>query len=191
VENSLRCIRGVDIYSTVTSSTYLVEGQEKVLLMLSTDFNRYLTFKPQAPLILQGHADHRGAPSYNKELTECRVERTSNFLTSHGVPSANIETRSLGDEDNLTPEQVKNLVDNNPELSNDERRKIEGNLRVIVWANNRRVDVSLNTTGQQSVRQYPFNAKDSLTLAEPLRRRSRQARQSPKKNTRHPSPRKR
>jgi hypothetical protein len=24
-----------------------------------------------------------------------------------------------------------------------------------VWANNRRVDVSLNTTGQQSVRQYP------------------------------------
>jgi len=149
--------------------------------MLSTDFNRYLTFKPQAPLILQGHADHRGAPSYNKELTECRVERTSNFLTSHGVPSANIETRSLGDEDNLTPEQVKNLVDNNPELSNDERRKIEGNLRVIVWANNRRVDVSLNTTGQQSVRQYPFNAKDSLTLAEPLRRRSRQARQSPKK----------
>jgi hypothetical protein len=36
-----------------------------------------------------------------------------------------------------------------------------------VWANNRRVDVSLNTTGQQSVRQYPFNAKDSLTLLSP------------------------
>src|SRR3984957_7401111 len=142
----------------------LVDSQEKVLLTLSTDFNRYLTFKPQAHLILQGHADHRGTPEFNKALTERRVERTRNFLTGHGVPSENIETRALGDEDNLTPEQVKKLVDDNPELSADERRKIESNLQVIVWANNRRVDVSLNTTGQQSVRQYPFNAKDSLTL---------------------------
>jgi len=35
---------------------------------------------------------------------------------------------------------------------------------VIVLANNRRVDVALSTTGQQSVRQYPFNARDALTL---------------------------
>jgi hypothetical protein len=32
---------------------------------------------------------------------------------------------------------------------------------------NYRVDISLNTTGQQSVRQYLFNAKDSLTLLSP------------------------
>jgi hypothetical protein len=31
-------------------------------------------------------------------------------------------------------------------------------------ANNRRVDVTLSTTGEQSVRRFPFNAKDSLTL---------------------------
>jgi hypothetical protein len=31
-------------------------------------------------------------------------------------------------------------------------------------ANNRRVDVTLSTTGEQSVRQFPFNAKDALTL---------------------------
>src|ERR1700736_6500600 len=121
----------------------LVDSQEKVLLALSSDFNRYLTFKPEAHLILQAHADHRGTPSYNKELTERRVERTKNFLLAHGVPTTNIETRSLGDEDNLSLDQVKTLVDNNPELSADERRKIEGNLHVIVWANNRRVDVSL------------------------------------------------
>ena len=137
----------------------LVESQEKVLLKLSSDFNRYLTFKPQAHLILQGHADHRGTPSYNKELTERRVERTRTFLIEHGAPSASIETRALGDEDNLTPEQVKKLVDDNPDLSNDERRKIDANLRVIVWANNRRVDVSLNTTGQQSVRQFPLTPR--------------------------------
>ena len=38
------------------------------------------------------------------------------------------------------------------------------NLRVIVLANNPRVDISLSTTGQQSVRRYPFNAKDALGL---------------------------
>jgi len=37
-------------------------------------------------------------------------------------------------------------------------------LRVIVLANNRRVDIGLSTTGQQSVRRYPFNAKDALGL---------------------------
>ena len=161
----------------------LVDSQEKVLLTLSTDFNRYLTFKPQAHLILQGHADHRGTPTYNQELTERRVERTSAFLTAHGVPSANIETRSLGEEDNLTPDQVKKLIDDSPELNADERLKIEGNLHVIVWANNRRVDVSLNTTGQQSVRQYPFNAKDSLTLLSPSGGEAAKHAKAPKKKT--------
>jgi hypothetical protein len=31
-------------------------------------------------------------------------------------------------------------------------------------ANNRRVDITLSTTGEQSVRRFPFNAKDALTL---------------------------
>jgi hypothetical protein len=37
-------------------------------------------------------------------------------------------------------------------------------LETILLASNRRVDITLSTTGQQSVRQYPFNAADSLTL---------------------------
>jgi hypothetical protein len=37
-------------------------------------------------------------------------------------------------------------------------------LPVIVLAKNRRVDVTLSTTGQQSVRRYPFNAADALIL---------------------------
>ncbi|HXM93795.1 MAG TPA: OmpA family protein [Candidatus Dormibacteraeota bacterium] len=142
----------------------LVESQQKVLLTLANDFNRYLTFMPQAHLILEGHADSRGSIEYNKDLTERRVDRTKSFLVEHGVPSANIETRALGKQENLNSEQVKQLIEQNPELSNEERQRLERNLQVIVLANNRRVDISLNTTGQQSVRQYPFNAKDSLTL---------------------------
>jgi hypothetical protein len=34
----------------------------------------------------------------------------------------------------------------------------------IRMASNRRVDVTLTTTGQTSVRQFPFNATDALTL---------------------------
>jgi outer membrane protein OmpA-like peptidoglycan-associated protein/opacity protein-like surface antigen len=142
----------------------LVESQQTVLVSLARDFNRYLTFKPQAHLILDGHADRRGSIEYNKGLTERRVERTKSFLVEHGVPAENIETQALGKQENLNAEQVKQLVDQNPGLSGEERERIESNLQVIVLANNRRVDVSLNTTGQQSMRQYPFNAKDSLTL---------------------------
>jgi outer membrane protein OmpA-like peptidoglycan-associated protein len=142
----------------------LVDSQQTVLLSLTNDFNRYLTFKPEAHLILDGHADLRGAAEYNKDLTERRVALTKDFLVQHGVPTANIETRAFGQRDNLDAGEVKQLIEQNPDLTNEERQRIEGNLQAIVWANNRRVDISLNTTGQQSVRQYPFNAKDSLTL---------------------------
>jgi outer membrane protein OmpA-like peptidoglycan-associated protein/opacity protein-like surface antigen len=142
----------------------LLESQRQVLLALAADFSRYLTFKPDADLTLVGHADHRGAVEYNQKLTERRANRTKDFLVEHGVPAANIETRALGEQDNLTTEQVKQLVDENPDLTPEERDRINRHLQIIVWANNRRVDVSLSTTGQQSVRQYPFNAKDALAL---------------------------
>jgi hypothetical protein len=38
------------------------------------------------------------------------------------------------------------------------------NLTVMVLANNRRVDVTLNSAGAESTRRYPFNAKDYLAL---------------------------
>ena len=150
---------------TVTNPTAeFVESQQGTLRSLASDFNRYLTVKPQSHLILEGHADRRGSAEYNKDLTARRVERTKRFLIEHGVPAANIETRSLGKDENLDAEQVRQLIRQNPDLSNRDRQEIEGNLQTIVWANNRRVDISLNTTGQQSTRIYPFNAKDSMTL---------------------------
>jgi outer membrane protein OmpA-like peptidoglycan-associated protein len=145
----------------------LVESQQRALLSLAADFSRYLTFKPDAHLILEGHADHRGSIEFNKDLTERRVESTKGFLVGHGIPADHIETRALGKEQNLDAAQVKQLIEQNPDLTDAERQRIEANLQVVVMANNRRVDVSLNTTGQQSVRRYPFNAKDSLTLLSP------------------------
>jgi outer membrane protein OmpA-like peptidoglycan-associated protein/opacity protein-like surface antigen len=142
----------------------LVESQESILLTLAQDFNKYLTYKPDAHLILGGHADQRGSEEYNKGLTERRVERTKSFLVEHGVPAASIETRSFGKDDNLTAEQVKELMDQDPDLSPDDRKQMLSHLQVMVLANNRRVDVTLSTTGEQSIRRYPFNTKDYLAL---------------------------
>jgi outer membrane protein OmpA-like peptidoglycan-associated protein len=142
----------------------LVESQQKVLLSLAQDFNRYLTFEPQAHLTRKGHADQRGSIEYNQGVTERRVDRAKSFLVEHGVPSANIETRALGKQEDLNADQVKQQMKDNPDLSADDQQKMLDNLQVIVLANNRRVDIVLSTTGQQSVRCYPFNAQDALAL---------------------------
>jgi outer membrane protein OmpA-like peptidoglycan-associated protein len=146
----------------------LVASQQATLTTLAADFAKYLADKagttPAPHLILEGHADPRGGPVYNQALSERRVNRVKNFLVEHGVPADNIETKALGDQHNLTAEEVKASVDANPELTPEERARVMKNQRTIILASNRRVDVSLNTTGQTSVRQYPFNATDSLTL---------------------------
>jgi outer membrane protein OmpA-like peptidoglycan-associated protein len=57
-------------------------------VQLAADFRRYLTFKPDAHLILGGHADPRGTPEYNKGLTERRVERTKSGESDHAAKPA-------------------------------------------------------------------------------------------------------
>jgi outer membrane protein OmpA-like peptidoglycan-associated protein len=131
---------------------------------LAKDYRNYLKYKPEAHLILGGHADPRGSGEYNKALTERRVERTKRFLVEHGVPADHLDTRSFGKDDNLTAEQVKEQIAQNPDLSPGDRKQMLSNLQVLVLANNRRVDVSLPSTGQQSTHRYPFNAKDYLAL---------------------------
>jgi outer membrane protein OmpA-like peptidoglycan-associated protein len=142
----------------------LVGSQEQILAKLAEDFKRYLTFRPDAHLILSGHADPRGSVEYNKGLTDRRVERTKSYLVAHGVPADHIEVRSFGEEQQLSAEQVKEQMAENPDLTPEDRQQMMNNLQVMVLANNRRVDVTLSTTGQKSTRRYPFNAKDFLAL---------------------------
>jgi len=146
--------------------TGLVVSQQNILRTLAEDFKKYLTFNPNAHLILEGHADQRGSVEYNNALTERRVGRSKSFLVEQGVPEASIETRSLGKQDMLSAAQVRQQMENNPELTPEDRRRIQGlaNWKGIVLAQNRRVDVVLKSTGQESTRRYPFNAKDALTL---------------------------
>jgi len=142
----------------------LVKSQQATLIALAADFKKYLESKPEAHLILEGHADPRGSADYNQALSERRVERTKSFLVEQGVPASSIETKAFGAQQQLTADQVKSSVDQNPDLTAGEKARILKNERTIILASNRRVDVTLSTTGQESVRQFPFNAADSLSL---------------------------
>jgi len=145
----------------------LLDSQADILEKLAADFTRYLKYRPDAHLILSGHADPRGGAEYNKGLTDRRVGRAKDYLVEHGVPADHIDTKSFGEEDQLTPDQIKQQMADNPDLTPEERQQLMKNFSVLVLANNRRVDVTLSTTGQQSVRRYPFNAKDFLALISP------------------------
>jgi hypothetical protein len=142
----------------------LLASQQKTLVSLAADFKKYLESKPDAHLILGGHADHRGSVEYYQALSERRVNRTKSFLIAQGVPEASIETKAFGKQQNLSDDDVKGELATNTELTSEEKTRVLKNIVTIRMASNRRVDVTLSTTGQTSTRQFPFNAEDALTL---------------------------
>jgi outer membrane protein OmpA-like peptidoglycan-associated protein len=145
----------------------LVASQENTLSVLAADFKTLLQSKPNARLTLEGHTDPRGSVPYNQALSERRVDRAKRFLIEQGVPAADIDTKAFGKQKNLTDAEIKDEVERNPELTPEQRQKVLHNMRVIILASNRRVDIRLNIPGQgtqESVREYPFNAADALTL---------------------------
>jgi outer membrane protein OmpA-like peptidoglycan-associated protein len=145
----------------------LVFSQQRTLIALAKDFKSYLTYKPDAHLILQGHADPRGGEEFNKALSERRVARTKAFLVEQGVDTNAIDTQGLGEEQPMSIDQVKQAVDQEQDLSASQKAQLTHNARVVALAQSRRVDVTLSTTGQTSVRQFPFNAEDALNLINP------------------------
>ena len=142
----------------------LVESQQTTLTTLATDFQSYLSMKPDAHLTLTGHADPRGSDKYNQALSERRVNRAKDFLVQQGIPATAIDVQALGKTQELSKDEVKDLVEKNPDLSDADKKKTLRRIGVIYLAQNRRVDITLSNTGQQSVQLYPFNAADSATL---------------------------
>lgn len=142
----------------------LLASQAGTLDKLAADYKQYLAYKPDAHLILGGHADVRGAKDYNQQLSERRVARTKSYLIEKGVPADHLEIKAYGAEQNMSDADVKKLLAEDTELSAAEKKKLLANLLTVRLANNRRVDVTLSTTGEQSVRRFPFNARDALTL---------------------------
>jgi hypothetical protein len=159
---------------------------------LATDFKQYLVAVPDGHLTLEGHADERGSVPYNQGLSERRVARVRAFLIANGVPEANLTTKAFGKQHNMTAEEVRAAVEQNPELTKEERARVLRNLLIIKWASNRRVDITLNAhkegEAQTSTRVYPFNAADALTLigGREAEMKARAAKKAPAKGAKKP-----
>ncbi|HET9183703.1 MAG TPA: PKD domain-containing protein [Candidatus Angelobacter sp.] len=145
----------------------LLPSQQQTLKTLAEDFAKYLTFRPDAHLILQGHADPRGSAAFNQALSDRRVARTKDFLVQQGVKADAIDTQAMGAEQPMSAAQVKEAVDQDPNLTPAQKKQLTAKAAVLALAQSRRVDVTLSTTGQTSVRQFPFNAEDALNLINP------------------------
>lgn len=144
----------------------LLPSESDSLKSLADAFITYLASDPNAHLMLDGHADRRGSDSYNQALSERRAELTKRFLIAQGVPEACLETHGYGSEQNLTKDEVKQLIEQNPNLTEEERKKVVAKIQTVVLANNRRVDIKMITTGQESARMYPFNSADYAALVD-------------------------
>jgi hypothetical protein len=144
----------------------MIPSQKQTLNTVATDFKRYLQVKPDARLLLEAHADSRGSSAFNLALSERRVGLAKKYLVQQGVPETNLDTKAHGKEKNLTAAEVKDLVEKNSEMTAEEKARTlkQQNLQTVVWASNRRVDITLESTGQTSVRQFPFNTVDALSL---------------------------
>ena len=151
---------------SLNSEAALLPSEKLALQTIADEFKKYLSFKSDAHLSLTGYADKRGPTAYNQRLSERRAQLAKRFLIEQGVPEANIETQAFGNQNNLTAEQVKQLLDQDTDISAEARGKIVKRLGNIVLAYNRRVDFRLSSTGQESARAYPFNADDFAELAE-------------------------
>jgi outer membrane protein OmpA-like peptidoglycan-associated protein len=145
----------------------LVKSQQATLTGIASEFNKYLAVKPDAKMELEAHADPRGTDAYNQALTERRAARVKSFLVEQGVPGDSIETRALGKQEQLSAENVKQSMEDDPSLTPGEKRRLQQNMHTIVLAANRRVDMKVEAPGvpsQLSERRFPFSAADALSL---------------------------
>jgi len=151
----------------------LVTSQEQTLDQLVNNLKQFLQLTPDAKVVLEGHADRRGGVQYNVDLSQRRADRVRDFFVSQGINSAAFETKAFGKSQQLDRAEVKELLQQIPGMSDQDRRKVERRLFTFVLANNRRVDLVLSTTGKRSNEFYPYKAPDlKALLREPAQKKA-------------------
>jgi outer membrane protein OmpA-like peptidoglycan-associated protein len=151
---------------TLKQEAALLPSEKETLKAIADSFKQYLAVKPDAHLILSGHADRRGPQAYNQPLSERRAELAKRFLIEQGIQEGNLETKAFGKEQNLSVDQVKQQVEQDASLSPEDRQKALQKIQNIVLAFNRRVDITLTPSGQESAIEYPFKSQDFARLVD-------------------------
>ena len=79
-------------------------------VVLKDDVNvirEILTNYPNQKLIIEGHADERGSVEYNQALGDRRAHTVEEFLTSMGIPQAQLTMISFGKERPVCTDQTE------------------------------------------------------------------------------------
>jgi OmpA family/PEGA domain len=139
----------------------LVSSQKEILSNAAKTFKDHEEYASQASLLVLGYADVRGGRNYNMKLSERRAELAKDFLISKGVPAEKIETRAEGKEQQLTEKMVAQLQSKDAEKP---EKWMKNGTRTTWLAYNRRVDIVLEPTGQQSAKEYPNDTTDARIL---------------------------
>jgi hypothetical protein len=139
----------------------LLNSQQEVLGNVASGFIKYLEYDPEAKLRIEAHADVRGNSNYNQELANRRGELVKQVLVSNGIAEDRIEVVAMGEDQPLEHETVVELEAQNP---NPMPEKWAKQHKVNQLAYQRRVDIVLLPTNQESVRFYPNAAPEAQIL---------------------------
>ena len=139
----------------------LVASEKKALENVATQFKNYDTYEGKASLVVVGHADVRGSKNYNQALSARRAALVKDFLVSNGLAADKIQTRAEGKNDQIDAKTVQGLE------STDSQKPASWMLKhkKATWlAYNRRADLILEPTGQESTKAYPNQSADTKIL---------------------------
>ena len=139
----------------------LLGSQQQSLDQVAATFKKYLDYDDTAKLTVVGHADVRGSAPYNEALSQRRADRVKDYLVSQGISADKIETRAEGKERQLDRSEVDQLQTQNPAKP---EKWMMRQVKNTWLAYNRRVDIILQPTGQESTKFYPDGASDAKIL---------------------------
>jgi hypothetical protein len=150
----------------------LVASEQAALNDAANRFKEHEQYaNDHATLMVVGYADVRGPKSYNMKLSQRRAELVKNYLASQGISADQIQIRAEGKQKELKQTQVSALQSEDAQKP----EKWMNHRAHATWlAYNRRVDIILEPTGQQSTEAFPNDASDARLLwqrAEPSLRK--------------------
>jgi hypothetical protein len=141
----------------------LVSSEKQALTVAAATFKTNERYDQQNKLMVVGHADVRGAEKYNQALSERRAEIAKDYLISQGVAPDKIETRAEGKDQQVPEQQVHELQSQDKQPP---EKWMSDHTRATWLAYNRRVDIILEPTGQESTQAFPNDSPEARILWE-------------------------
>ncbi len=136
----------------------LLADEKMTLDNIATQFKNFGVYEQHASLVVVGYADVRGPRKYNQALSERRAALIRNYLVAKGVPTDQITIRAEGKDQQLDEKTAATLLS---EENSKPATWMVKNKKTTWLAYNRRADLVLEPTSQQSVRAYPTDAPDA------------------------------